>query len=153
MAAAVTTEIAPFTGLLDVQTGELLDPTIGNAARVLRACRDMKERINQIVSETTTFLADQAQHQGARTLHDGADTITLTGGPGIDYDPHDLMEALRVAGCPEERITQAVVEEISYRVNRSVLRQLAAANPDYAAAIDLAKRHIDKPVRAAVKGA
>jgi hypothetical protein len=36
-------------------------------------------------------------------------------------------------------------------VNRAVLRQLAAANPDYRAAIELAEHEIEKPYRATVK--
>lgn len=140
----------PFTGLLDVQSGELLPATVENAARVLSSCREMKERINRIVDETTGYLAHEAATQGTKTLRDGKETITLTGGETVDYDAHDLIEALRAADCPEERIGEAVTTELSYKVNRSVLRQLAGANPDYKAAIELAARTIAKPWRAKV---
>lgn len=142
--------VQPFTGLLDVQSGELLPATVENAARVLNSCRDMKERINRIVDETTGYLAHEVATQGTKTLHHHGETVTLTGGETVDYDAHDLMEALRVAGCPENRIEEAVVAEVTYKVNRSVVRQLAAANPDYKAAIELATRTIVKPWRAKV---
>lgn len=147
----MSTELAPLSGLLDVQTGELLPATVSNAARVLRSCREMKERINRIIEETTAYLASESAQQGTKSLSHEGEAITLTGGTATEYDAHDLMEALRVAGCPEDRITEAVTPEITYKVNRSVLRQLAAANPDYQAAIDLATRTVEKPLRASVK--
>lgn len=144
-------EIAVPSGFLDVQTGELLPATVTNAARVIDSCRVMKDRVNDLVTEATAYLAHEAAIQGTKTLHGGERTVVLTGGPADEYDPQDLMEALRAADCPEDRIEQAVVATITYKVNRSVLRQLAAANPDYKAAIELARREVDKPWRASVK--
>lgn len=144
------TDIREWQGLLDVQTGELLPATVDNAARVLNAARAMKEHVNLIIKETTAYLAEESARRGTKTLHHDDYTVTLTGGTTLDYDPQDLMEALRVAGCPEERIEEAVVAHITYRVNRAVLRQLSAANPDYKAAIDLATREIEKPYQAKV---
>jgi hypothetical protein len=143
--------VQEFTGLLDIQTGELLPATVDNAARVLNSCRDMKERINRVIDETTAYLAQEAATAGTKTLRSGAETVTLTGGESVEYDAADLMEALAVAGCPDARIAEAVVAEITYKINRSVLRQLAAANPDYKAAIELAARTVTKPWRASVK--
>ncbi len=40
---------------------------------------------------------------------------------------------------------------ISYKVDRAVLRQLAAANPDYKAAIELAQVEVEESYRASVK--
>lgn len=145
-------DLAPVvTGLLNVQTGELLPATVANAARVLGAARTMKQNVNDVVAETTAFLVAEAEREGTKTLHDGSETITITGGQATDYDAADLMEALRAAGCPEHRIGQAVVAEITYKVDRAVLRQLAAANPTYKAAIATAERVIEKPYRASVK--
>lgn len=146
-----SSNLAEYTGLLDVQTGELLPATIDNAGRVLHAARAMKQRVNEIVNEATAYLVTLSEHQGTKTLHGDDETITLTGGTTIDYDATDLMEALEAAGCPQDRITVAVETVITYKVNRSVLRQLAAANPDYKAAIELAEREVEKPYRASVK--
>jgi hypothetical protein len=147
----MTTELQPYTGLLDVQTGELLEPTVGNAARVISAARAMKQHVNEIVNEATAYLVALSEHQGTKTLHGEGETITITGGTSVDYDPADLRDALEAAGCPEDRINAAVETIITYKVNRAVLRQLAAANPDYRAAIELAEHEIEKPYRATVK--
>ena len=142
---------AVVTELLDVQTGEVLPATVGNAARVIQAARDMKTRIQEVIEAATAYLVAESQHAGTKTLHAGAQTVTLTGGSLVEYDATDLMGLLRDAGCPEARIDEAVVATVEYKVDRSVLRQLAAANPDYAAAIDLAGRVVQKPMRASVK--
>lgn len=141
------TELATIPELLNVETGEVLPATAENAAVVLLAARAMKQRLNDVVSETTGWLVEEARRRGTKTLA----SVTLSGGPTLEYDASDLMEALRIAGCPEDRIGEAVVAEITYKVNRSVLRQLAAANPDYRAAIELAERTVEKSYRASVK--
>lgn len=140
-----------LTGFLDVRTGELLSPTVDNAAKVLHSARAMKAQVNEIVQEATQWLAQESARRGIKTLHGEHETVTLTGGTGVDYDPIELMNGLREVGCPENRISQAVIQEVSYKVDRSVLRQLAAANPDYKVAIDLAELEVDRPVRATVK--
>jgi hypothetical protein len=140
-----------FVGLLDVTTGELLTPSVDNAARVLNAARAMKANVNEIVSEATAYLVSLSEHQGTKTLHGENETVTVSGGPGIDYDPLDLREALEAAGCPQDRIEAAVKTEITYKVDRAVLRQLAAANEDYRAAIQLAELEVEKPYRASLK--
>jgi hypothetical protein len=149
----MSTEIAQTDNLLDVTTGEVLPATVPNAATVLHAARLMKDRVNDIIAETTAWLVREAAHQGTKTLRAGKTTVTVSGGSSTEYDPHDLMEALREAGCPEDRIEQAVVPEVSFKINRSVLRQLAGANPDYRAAIELAEREVERPYRASVKEA
>lgn len=141
------TELATIPELLNVESGEFLPATAENAAIVLLAARSMKQRLNDVVAQTTAWLVEEARQRGTKTLA----SITVSGGPSIEYDAADLMEALRVAGCPEDRIEQAVVAEITYKVNRAVLRQLAGANPDYRAAIELAERTLEKPYRASVR--
>lgn len=137
--------------LVNVETGERLPATVDNAAIVLAAAREMKRRLGAVIAETTAFLVSQSEVRGSKTFHSTEGTLTLSGGPSSEYDPTDLMEGLREAGCPEDRIEQAVVPEISYRVNRSVLRQLAGANLRYADVIDSAERTVEKPYRVSVK--
>ena len=62
-----------------------------------------------------------------------------------------LDELLREAGCPEERIRDAITPVLTYKVNQLVLKQLAGANPDYRAAIELAHRSVEVPWRVSVK--
>lgn len=147
----MNTEVSEYTGLLNVQTGEILPATVGNAAQVLHAARAMKQQVNEIVAEATAYLVSISEHEGTKTLHADGETITLSGGTSVDYDPSDLRDALEAAGCPEDRINAAVETIITYKVNRAVLRQLAAANADYRAAIELAQLEVEKPYRASVK--
>ena len=63
------------------------------------------------------------------------------------------MEGLREEGLPEERLAQAVEQIVSYKVKALVLRQLAAANLGYAAAIDAARMTTEKPWRVYIKPA
>ncbi len=137
--------------LVNVETGERLPATVANAAAVLQAARSMKERINDVVASATLYLVSESARRGTKTLNVGDVSVVLTGGASVSYDAEDLMEALRIAGCPEDRIEQAVVATVSYKVNRAVLRQLAAANPDYQAAIELAEVPVETPWRASVK--
>lgn len=137
--------------LVDVLTGEFLPATVDNAARVLDAARRMKGRLNDVVADATGFLLAESQRIGTKTLETGHGKVVLTGGASTEYDCLDLMNGLRAAGCPEERISAAVQEEVSYKANRAVLRQLAAANPAYADVIRSAEHEIEKPYRASVR--
>ena len=144
------TDVAQFTGLLDVQTGEVLPATVDNAAQVLAAARAQKSLINEIIREATIFLAELSEHRGTKTLHGDRETITLTGGTGTMIDPVALREALEAADCPQDRIDAAIVQTISEKVDGRVVRQLRAANPNYAAAIELATVPVEKPFSASV---
>lgn len=146
-------EVREHAELLDVLSGELLPATVENAGRVIQAARSMKQRINDVVADATAWLAEESARQGTRTLHTPGVTLTLSGGTTEEYDPLELQNALWDAGCPNERVDEAVVATVTYKVNRSVLRQLAGANPDYRAAIESAKRMVEKPMRATIKGA
>jgi hypothetical protein len=141
----------PVTVLVNVETGEALEPTVANAAQVLQAARTMKQRISDVIAAATDYLASESAVQGTKTLHAGQTTVTLTGGASVEYDVMDLQALLMEAGCPPERLEEAVVAEVTYRIDRSVLRQLAAANPNYAAAIELASRTVQKPYRASIR--
>lgn len=140
-----------FTGLLNVTTGELLEPNLENAAIVIDAARSMKTIVNDIVNEATAYVVQEAAVRGTKTLRSEGHEVSLSGGTSDEYDAHDLMQLLREAGCPEDRIDAAVETVITYKVNRAVLRQLAGANGDYKAAIDLARREVEKPYRVSVK--
>jgi hypothetical protein len=146
-----STEVALPAELVNVETGERLPATVENAATVLEAARTMKERLNDVIHDATLWLVSLSAERGTQTFHAGDVTLSLSGGSGVDYDATLLVEALLAADCPEDRINEAVVTTFSYKVNRSVLKQLAAANPDYAAAIELAEMAVERPYRASVK--
>lgn len=144
-------ELAERHELVDVRTGEVLPATIDNAHRVLTIIREVSAQMRLVRNAATDFIAEESKRQGTKTLHSPAGDVVLTGGPTIDYDPEALMDALRAADCPENRIEECVVATITYKVNRSILNQLVKANPDYKAAAELAEREIMKSWSAAAK--
>lgn len=143
-------ERAEYVGFLNPATGELLPISVDNAAVVLNAIRAQKARLDEYRRDVDAYLVEQSEHLGTKTLHGEKETVTVSGGPGIDYDAHALMEALEAVGCPESRIAAAVVQEVSYKVDRRVLKQLAGANPAYARAIRSAELDVEKPYRTSV---
>jgi hypothetical protein len=148
----VTDLVAAADELLEPTTGELLPATPENAARIRQRCAEAIRSLREYQAACDAVLVEESRRLGTKTVHlDGA-TVTVTGGPGVEYDVTELRAGLSAADCPEGRIDAAIVAEVSYRVNRSVLRQLAAANREYAEAIDRAKVTVEKPYRASVKG-
>lgn len=143
--------IDPAAQLLNVETGELLDPTPANAVRVKAAIRKMRDRLSDLSAQADGILVEQAQRLGTKTLHTDAGQVTLTGGRSLEYDIDELRGALLRAGLPDERVQEAIKVTVEYRVNRGVVRQLAAANEAYAEAIAEAERWVEKPWRATVK--
>ncbi len=147
-------ETVPYTApteLVLVTTGERLPATPENAATVLAAAREMKARIDGIIRTTEAWLAAESRRQGTKTFHTEAGTVTLSGGPTVDYRPAELKIQLFAAGMPKDRIDEIVVTEISYKVDRVKLRQATGANPAYKEAAERASVTTEKPLRASVK--
>jgi hypothetical protein len=135
-------------------TGQLVDLTHPlEAAQALRDVRDLKRQLDEVRMLLEGVLRLEAARQGTKTLHLGPVDAIVGGGPTADYDAELLQEHLRHAGLPEDRVREAVTEIVSYKVDQRVLRQLAGANPGYAAAIDSAKSTVQKPWRVQIKGA
>lgn len=134
-----------------VTTGERLPATRDNAAAVLVAARERKRALDEVIRDAEAYLAEESRRNGTKTFQTDHGKVELSGGVSTEYDEQALMEALRAAGCPEERIAEAVVETVSYKVDKRVLRQLTAANPDYAAAAETAATKTESPLRATVK--
>ncbi len=137
--------VQPFTGALI----NLREPA--EAAQALQDVRDLKRQLDELRALLEGVLRLESERQGTKTLHlDGADAV-VSGGRRVDYDAELLQQRLRQAGLPEDRLAKAVVEVVSYKVDARVLRQLAAANREYAAAIEEAKSMVDTPWRVTVK--
>lgn len=151
----VRVDAAPEYLLVDVTTGETLEPSVENAAIVLEAAREMKNRIQGVIRDAEAYLADRSRELGTKTFHHSDDLgqfdVVLTGGTSVSYDPVALREALEAADCPEGRINEVVVRTYTDRVDGRILRQLIAANPNYKAAAELAEIREEKPLRASVK--
>lgn len=139
------TLLLPYTGTLV----DLREPV--EVAQALQDVRELKRRLDELRALLEGVLRLEAQRQGTKTLHLGPVDAVVTGGSKAEYDVELLQKALRAAGLPENRIAQAVVETVTYKVDQRVLRQLTAANPAYGAAIDAARTTVDTPYRVDVK--
>jgi hypothetical protein len=138
--------------LVDPRSGELLPATPENAAELLQAARDIRQRILRFVKDCEAVLVDESRRQGSKTLHLPTGKVTITGGPGGGLDWNmELLERLRDLGLPEHRWDELVVATVTYKVSAKVANQLAAANPDYADVIDRAKLCPDVSWRVTVK--
>jgi hypothetical protein len=96
-------------------------------------------------------LIEESRRVGAKTLRYGNVEAVVSGGSEVVWDIGRLFEGLRAAGCPDERLEVLVTATVEYKVNQAVAKQLAAANPDYAAAIEAARDRQPAPTRVTVK--
>jgi hypothetical protein len=144
-------ELQTISQLPDPYTGELLPATLVNAAGLRLLAAERIRQLRDLQAACDYVLAEEARRQGTKTLHLAEYTVTLTGGTTVEYDAHELMAGLMEVGCPPERINDAVTETVTYKVNRRVLTQLRAANPNYAEAIDAAGREVPVPWKARVE--
>jgi hypothetical protein len=133
-------------------TGQLVDLTRPvEVAGALHDVREAKRLLDELRALLEGVLRLEAQHQGTKTLHLGPLDAVISGGTRNDYDADVLQQLLRDAGLPEERLSEAVQQIVTYKVDQRVLKQLAAANPAYAAAIDQARTTVETPWRVTVK--
>jgi 3-oxoacyl-[acyl-carrier-protein] synthase III len=139
-----------FPEILHPATGELLPATPENAAEILKAVREMRDRLSTVVHVCTDVLAAESRLRGAKTFQVGRVGVKITGGSETVWDIAKLRKGLTRAGCPQERIDGLIVATVEEKVNGTVARQLAAANPAYKKAIEAAKGSIATPVRASV---
>lgn len=137
--------------LVDPSSGELLEPTPGNAATVRILAQTQIEWLTELKRICDAILDEESRLQGTSTFTAGNHDVVMSGGERTEYDAVALMENLRSAGLPEERVSQAVTETVSYKPNKRVLKHLAAANEDYAAAIELASYKVTDRRRATIK--
>jgi hypothetical protein len=75
----------------------------------------------------------------------GGRQAVISGGPKRVYDATAIRDELLAAGMPEERVSQIVIEEISYTVKATEAKAAAAANEEYAAIIARNTTEYDQP--------
>jgi hypothetical protein len=144
-------ELQVVNELPDLRTGEALPATPDNAARVRLAAAEIINQMRAVQALCDEVLGEEARRLGTKTLHLDGHKVVLTGGKTVDIDPVELQENLRSVNCPEDRINAAVKTTVIYKVDRAVVRQLAAANEDYKMAIELASVEVEKPWKASVQ--
>jgi len=75
----------------------------------------------------------------------GGRTAIISGGPDKQFDAVAIRDDLRAAGMPEERVSEIVVEEITYTVKAVEAVKAAKANPEYRAIIERHTTPIERP--------
>lgn len=145
-----TTALAVPEYLLDLRTGEQLEPTPENAAALLARLRhEYKPDIQTAIHACEAVLIECARTMGTKTLDFGHVKAMVYGGSTPDWDLEELAK-LRDVGLPEERWNELVTETVSYKVNAAVAKQIAGANSAYAEVIARARRDVETPMRVKV---
>lgn len=134
-------------------TGELVNlDDAGQVARALSSLRDWKRHADEARAVLEAALVAESARQGTKTLHLGAMTASVSADTELAWDVTVLI-GLLAAGLPSERYTDLVTETVSYKINASVAKQIAGANPAYAAIIDAAQSRVPKRQYVRVEGA
>jgi len=132
-------------------TGEVInleDPTA--CLRILIDIRELESRFREAKGALTEALAAEFSRQGTKTLEFSGVKATLGPDNEIVWDV-EVLGQLRDLGLPEERMDALITAEITYKVNGSVAKQIAAANPAYAEVIERAKSRVPKTPYVSVK--
>jgi hypothetical protein len=120
-------------------------------ARALLEVRQLKERLDEARRQLEEVLRLASEQAGTRTLHLGDVDVVVSGGEKVVYDELELARRLRAAGLPEERLSELIVETVTYKVDARVAKSVAASNPKYAEAIEASRRTVPAPVRVSIK--
>lgn len=139
-----TAALVPLLGLVV----DLNEPK--QVAQALSAVREAKRKLDIARADLEAVLADEGARQGIKTLRYDDVNVVITGGPTVEYDPEKLQELLEV-GLPQERFDALVKMTVTYAVNASVAKQIAASgNEEYAEIVRASKKVIEKPWRVSV---
>lgn len=132
--------------------GEVVDLSDEIACvEALVAVRNFESQIREAKAMLTAAIVERARVMGTQTLTlPNGSKASLRGGTETVYDATEIEENLRALGCPEERIREIVVEEISYKVSAREAKRAGAANSEYKAVIEGATETIEKPVYVSV---
>jgi hypothetical protein len=125
---------------------------VRECAQALEALRGFEEQIKEAKAVLTDAIIEESKRVGAKTIFvDGVGRVEVRGGKQTLYDAQALEEDLRALGCPEERIREAIKEEVTYKVDGRVVKQLAAANEEYAAVVESARQEVERASYVLVK--
>jgi len=128
--------IVPYSG----EIVNLDDPQA--CLKLLVEIRELEEKLRELKDDLTDALKYEFTRQGKKTLEMQGIKATLGADSEIVWDV-GILDELRSAGLPEERMDELVTAEVGYRVNANVAKQLAM-NPLYAEVIERAKSRVPK---------
>lgn len=134
----------PGTDLI-LPTGELValdDPTA--CAVALDELRTLEQRVRELKHILTDAISAASKVEGKKTLDlPGGIRVQVAGGTQVLWDIEQLERGLRDAGMSEERISEIITTEVSYKVNAAEAKRAASANPDYAAVVEAARSVVE----------
>ncbi|MDR7492245.1 MAG: hypothetical protein QN122_12450 [Armatimonadota bacterium] len=137
--------------VLDLRTGELIDPRdLPRVVEVVEALRQLRAAAQEQIQLATDILRAEAERLGSKTLRVGEWEVEIRGGQETEWDV-EALQSLADLGLPEERLAALLRPTLVYRVDGRVARQLAAANPEYGAVIEAARRVVPKPLYLAIR--
>lgn len=136
--------LIPYSG----EIVDLGDPS--GCLKLLSEIRILEGQLRDVKGALTEALAEEFSRQGTKTIEMNGVKAVL--GPDTEtvWDVEVLQE-LPELGLPEERMNALVTTEIQYKVNASVAKQLAAANPAYAEVVERAKSRIPRTAYISIK--
>lgn len=122
-------------------TGELVDLSDTPACvAALDALRNYESLIREAKATLSRAVIEEATRQGVRSLElPNGDRAEISPASEIVWDAELLEERLRDAGMPEERISQIVEQTVTLKVKTGEAKKAAAANPEYASAVEEAR--------------
>jgi hypothetical protein len=125
--------------LVLAHTGELVDLT--SEREIVKAYQEVDDLVKKLQEATRVLrfaMKERASVLGTKTIHiDGIGKVELTNTRRVHYpDPLALADALRAAGCPEETISEIVLETVSHNVDGARAKRAAQANETYAEIIE-----------------
>ncbi len=144
--------VAPPTDLVTIReiwnpvTGELVPADdINGVAEAVKALRELRQKVSDAVADATVLLVEESRRRGTKTVALENVTAVISGGDETVFDIETLRSDLEALGCPQDRLEALIKTEVTYKVDKRVVKQLAAANEDYAEAIESATSVVPKP--------
>lgn len=132
---------------------EILNPVTGALIAVndleavgtnILMLRNVKAELERVVAELSAAAAEESKRQGTRTLTAGPVRLVVSADTEIAWDIAALRERLTDAGCPPERLGKLIKVTVEEKVDAAVARQLAGANPHYAAIVEACQSRVPK---------
>ena len=140
-------EVAKRNLPIDKRLGELDLDNVVECAVLLDDIRSLEAQLATAKSRLTAAIVARASVDG-ETSYDlpGRMKATITSGKRSTVAADVLEAKLRKAGMPENRISEIVQQEVSYKVDLRAAKKAGTANPAYAEALrDATTTHESQP--------
>lgn len=138
----MTTEVA--VNLVHPLTGELIKPSeTRKVADTIEDLRAHRHALQTYIDEFTEALVEHSRQIGAKTFSAGGRTVVVSADKELQWDVTILNELIE-AGLPEERFSELVTTEVTYKINAAVAKQIESASDEYATIIQRARSYVPK---------